>query len=249
MSRSTLPALTTAAVMGAAAAFSAVPAVAQEAGQAVIQLQPATPTLNLSADGEVRVAPDMATITFGVQTEAATASEAMSQNSARMNQVIAALRRAGIEERLIQTSGLNLSPQYHYQQNEPPRLTGYQAVNRVTVRIHDLTRVGATADAVVGAGVNQIDGISFGLQNPQAAEDQARVNAVAALQARANLYANALNVRLAGIRSLSENGGYSPQPPVMYARAAMADVGESTPVSGGELSVRINVSAVYDIVR
>ena len=70
----------------------------------------ATPTFSLSAQGEVRVAPDMATVTTGVQTEARTAQEAMAQNRARMNQVIAALRRAGIEERHIQTSGLNLNP-------------------------------------------------------------------------------------------------------------------------------------------
>jgi uncharacterized protein YggE len=128
------------------------------------------PALNLSAYGEVRAAPDMATINFGVVTEAATAQEAMAQNAARMSQVVAALRRAGIAERDIQTSGLNLSAQYDYVQNEPPRLRGYQANNRVTVNIYDLSRVGSTADAVVSAGVNQIDGISFGLRDPSAAE-------------------------------------------------------------------------------
>jgi uncharacterized protein YggE len=217
--------------------------------QSTIQMIQTQPSLNLSATGEVKVAPDMATISFGVVTEAPTAREAMAQNAAQMTQVAAALRRAGLAERDIQTSGLNLQAQYSYQDNQPPKLRGYQATNRVTVNIHDLTKVGGVADAVVAAGVNQIDGIAFGLKDPKAAEDEARRQAVAALQSKASLYAQALGVTLGGIRSLNEGGGYQPpQPmPVMYARAAMADSAGSTPISGGELSVRIDITGVYDI--
>ena len=210
----------------------------------------AQPALNLSAYGEVKVAPDMATITFGVQTEAPTAQAAMVANATRMTQVFAALRRAGIAERDIQTSGLNLSAQYDYVQDQPPRLRGYQASNQVTVIINDLTKVGTTADAVVGAGVNQINGISCGLKDPKAAEDQARVLAVRAVQDKARLYAQALGVELGPIRSLNEGGGYTPQPPVMFtgARMAMAD-SASTPVAAGEMTVRIDITATYDIGR
>jgi uncharacterized protein YggE len=208
------------------------------------------PALNLSAWGEVRTAPDMATISFGVVTEATTAAEAMRLNATRMTQVMAALRRAGIAERDVQTSGLNLSAQYDYVQNEPPRLRGYQATNRVTVIINDLNAVGTTADAVVAAGVNQIDGISFGLKDPTAAENRARQIAVRNLQAKAALYADALGVGLGGIRSLSEGGGYTPRPPVMMQRAEMAmDSGGSTPVAAGELTVRIDITGVYDLNR
>src|SRR6188768_376804 len=166
----------------AATALTAPAAFAQSVGNApvssTIQMIQTQPSLNLSASGEVKVAPDMATITFGVVTEAATAQEAMARNATQMTQVAAALRRAGIAERDIQTSGLNLSAQYDYVQNEPPKLRGYQASNRVTVNINDLTQVGATADAVVAAGVNQINGIGFGLKDPSAAENQARQIAV-----------------------------------------------------------------------
>lgn len=236
----------------AATALTAPAALAQTAPMdhgAMHMMQPA-PSLSLSAYGEVKAAPDMATITFGVVTEAPTAAAAMSQNAARMTQVMAALRRAGIAERDVQTSGLNLSPQYDYVQNEPPKLRGYQANNRVTVVINDLTKVGSTADAVVGAGVNQIDGIGFALKDPKAAEDRARLEAVRALQSKAQLYAQALNVRLAGIRTLSEGGGYTPQPPMpMYRMAAMDSAGAGTPVAPGELTVRIDVTGVYDIAR
>lgn len=209
----------------------------------------AQPALNLSAYGEVKVAPDMATITFGVQTEAPTAQAAMADNATRMTQVFAALRRAGIAERDIQTSGLNLSAQYDYQQDQPPRLRGYQASNQVTVIINDLTKVGTTADAVVGAGVNQINGISFGLKDPKAAEDEARVLAVRALQDKARLYAQALGVELGSVRSLNEGGGYTPQPPMpVYAMARMSAADSaSTPVSAGEMTVRIDITGTYDL--
>lgn len=243
------------AVMAAAALMTAAPAAhaqSQPNGGAPLTIQAVTerPSLNLSAYGEVKAVPDMATISFGVVTEATTAADAMAQNAARMNQVMAALRRAGIEARDVQTSGLNLSAQYDYVENNPPRLRGYQATNQVTVVINDLTRVGATADAVVAAGVNQINGISFGLKDPTAAENQARQIAVRNLQGKAALYAQALGVELGGIRSLSEGGGYSPRPPMMFARVEMAmDAGGSTPVAAGELTVRIDITGVYDLNR
>ena len=243
------------ALMATAALLVAAPAAhaqSQPQGGSPLTIQAVTerPSLNLSAYGEVKAAPDMATINFAVVTEATTAAEAMSQNATRMNQVMVALRRAGIEARDVQTSGLNLSAQYDYVQNEPPRLRGYQANNRVTVIINDLTAVGTTADAVVAAGVNQIDGIAFGLKDPSSAENLARQIAVRNLQAKAALYAQALGVELGGIRSLSEGGGYSPQPQPMFARAEMAmDAGGSTPVAAGQLTVRIDITGVYDLGR
>ncbi len=231
-------------------ALSAPVAMAQAPMEGGMHMMQAAPSLNLSAYGEVRTAPDMATISFGVVTEASTAAEAMSANAVRMTQVMAALRRAGIAERDVQTSGLNLSAQYDYVQNEPPRLRGYQANNRVTVIINDLTRVGTTADAVVAAGVNQIDGIGFGLKDATAAENQARLIAVRNLQAKAALYAQALGVQLGGIRTLSEGGGYSqPSPQPMFARAEMEMDSAQTPVAAGQLTVRIDVTGVYDLTR
>jgi len=241
----TLPALMFgAALMG----LSAPAALAQSAGPMAMHAMAPVPALNLSASGEVKVAPDMATITFGVTTEAPTARAAMADNATRMTEVFAALRRAGIAERDIQTSGLNLSAQYDYVENQPPRLRGYQASNRVTVGIMDLDAVGTTADAVVAAGVNQIDGIAFGLKDPKAAEDQARLLAVRALQDKAQLYARALGVELGAIRSLNEGAGYQPQTPMpVFAMARMSEDSTSTPVSAGALTVRIDITGTYDL--
>ena len=206
-------------------------------------------TLNLAAYGETRVAPDIATINLGVQTEGKTAQAAMAANAQKMTQVSAALRAAGIAGKDIQTSNLNLNAQYAYEQNLPPRLTGYQASNQVTVTIRDLARLGPSVDAVVSAGANQVNGISFGLADPTVAENAARIEAVRALQAKADLYAKATGYRLQRLVSLSESGGYAVQPPMPMMRMAMKADAASTPVEGGELKVRIDINGLYELGR
>jgi uncharacterized protein YggE len=229
----------------ATTAMTAAPALAQTTSDAVFSAT----TLNLAAQGEVRLAPDMATITLGVQTQAPTAQVAMQQNAAQMTKVIAALRAKGIADKDIQTSTLNLNAQYKYVENEAPQLTGYQASNTVTIRVNDVTRVGVALDAVVSAGANQIQGISFGLKNPQAAEDEARRKAVSALKAKADLYSAAVGMGIMRLVNLSESGGYTPQPPMPMAMARFSKESDSTPVSGGEVAVRVDVNAVYQLGR
>lgn len=207
-------------------------------------------TLSLSAYGEARVAPDMATINLGVLTDGPTAAAALSANAARMNQVIAALKKGGIADRDIQTSNLNVSPQYVYVENQPPKLTGYQVSNQVTVAVHDLKRLGQAVDATVSAGANQVNGISFGLDNPASAENAAREQAVKALMAKADLYARATGHRVVRLVTLSEGGGYSPPPPMpmvaMFKREAAAD---ATPVAAGELRVRVDINGLYELAK
>ena len=121
----------------------------------------AATTLDISAYGEVRVAPDMAAINLGVTDQAATAAAALSDNAQAMTKVVDALRAGGIEARDIQTSSLSLSPQYAYSQGQPPKLTGYEAANQVLVTVRDLKRLGAAVDAVVGAGATNVGSIQF----------------------------------------------------------------------------------------
>ena len=206
-------------------------------------------TLNLAAFGETKIAPDMASISLGVNTDATNAAEALSANAAQMNKVMNALAVAGIAPKDIQTSNLSLNAQYDYEANQTPKLRGYQASNSVTVIVHDLKKLGQAVDATVKAGANQVNGVSFGVSDPGAAEDAARQKAVKALLAKANLYANASGYKVARLVSLSESGGYqAPQPMPMMAMARMEkDAG--SPVSGGEMSLRIDVSAVYELTK
>ncbi|HEY5409900.1 MAG TPA: SIMPL domain-containing protein [Caulobacteraceae bacterium] len=206
-------------------------------------------TLSISASGEVKALPDKAAVGLGVQTTAATAAQAMADNAGRMTQVIAALRRQGLEGKDVQTSGVNLAAQYDYQPNKPPRLIGYQASNQVTVSVHDVARIGPALDAATAAGADSVNGVSFGLEHPEALEDQARLKAVQALQARAQLYAGAAGYRVGRLVSLSEGGGVQPLPyaPKMMTMAAARAA--PTPIEPGELTVRIEVSGLYELAR
>ena len=208
----------------------------------------AATTLTLSASGEVRTRPDLAVIDLGVQAEARTAAGAFAQARVQMNAIASALHGQGVAEDDVQTSQLSLQAEYADGDGRRPRLlTGYQASNSVSVRLHDIGRVGALVDAMVGAGANSVNGVSFQLADPSAAEDEARRIAVKALQAKADLYAQATGYRIRRLVSLSEGGGSSGGPVPMFTVRRMAF--RSTSVAGGELTVSASVNAQYELAR
>lgn len=209
-------------------------------------------TLSLSATGDVKARPDMATLSLGVDTQGRTAGEALARNRERMNATLAALRAQGLAERDLQTSDLSLAAQYTSVPHQAPRISGYDATNSVTVTVRDLSRLGGVVDAVVASGANNVGDIGFGLQNPRAAQDEARRAAVVALQARAELYAQAIGRRIGRLVNLTETGGSNPGPVrrMFRAEAQMtADAAAPTPVAPGELAIKINVSAVYELTQ
>lgn len=210
---------------------------------------PNTTTLSLSVEGESTATPDMATVSFGVQTQGKTAADALQANNARMTAVMAALKNAGIATKDIQTSSLNLNPQYTYGNNVPPTLNGYQASDQITVRVEDLSRTGPVIDQVVKAGINQIDSVTFGLKDNNAALDQARQSAVATLAQRASLYAAATGLHVSRLVSLEEGEHQSVVPPrPVFAMAKMA-APAATPISEGELHLSVTVSATYELAK
>lgn len=204
--------------------------------------------LDVTATGEVTRVPDVARISAGVVSQAPTAAAALAANGVAMNRVIAALKRAGVADRDIQTSAVNLSPNYRYGEDRAQTLVGYGANNQVTVRFRDVRRAGAILDALVAAGANQINGPSLEIERPEAAMDEARTRAVAIARARAELYARAAGLRVARILLISESGGYSgnpPPPPVM----AMRSMGESaeTSIRPGEQAVQVSVQVSFEL--
>lgn len=210
--------------------------------------------LTISAEGRSTRVPDLAVFSAGVTTEGKTAGEAMAANSAAMNRVIAALKKAGIADKDIQTSSINLNPVYGQPVVGPngvvsgePRIVGYQATNMVTIRSRDIKGFGKVLDALVASGANQISGPSFQLSDPAAANDEARVAAMKAARARAELYAKAAGLRVVRIVSISEGGGYAPPQPVyLQAKMASADAAP-TPISAGELESQINVTVQFEL--
>jgi len=201
--------------------------------------------LDVVATGEAHRAPDVATISAGVVTQGARASQAMADNAKRMTATIAALKQAGIAARDIQTSALRLTPQYRYADGQAPVITGYEAANQVSVRFRDVARAGTVLDALVAAGANQINGPNLEVDKPEAALDEARTQAIAAARARAELYAKAAGLHVKRIVQIAETGSGDPAPirPMMMA-ARKAD---ATPIEPGEQTLSVNVQVTFEL--
>lgn len=238
------------AAVAAAALFSAAPSALAQASPSARTLFDAT-TLDLSAEGVVKAAPDMATVTLGVTANAPTASAASQSEAQKMAATIASLKARGIEAKDIQTSGLSLNAQYDFPQNAPRKLTGYEASNRVSVVVRDLARTGAVIDAAVASGANGIDGVGFGLSDPKPLQDEARRKAVANLSDKARLYAGATGLRIARLINLTEGSDSAPPPQPMFKAMAMRVRGADaeTPIEGGQIEVRVTLSATYELAR
>lgn len=202
--------------------------------------------LSISADAQATRVPDIATLSGGVVTQATDANTAMRANADQMSKVMAAIKAAGIAERDVQTAGISLFPQYRYAENQPPTITGYQATNTVNVKVRDISRLGKVLDALVASGANQISGPNFEIDEPEAAYDEARRNALKKAQARADMYAATLGLRVRRIVSISEGGGYNPPGPLPMMKMAAMEA-RDTPVSPGETALSASLSVVFEL--
>lgn len=242
------------AALALCAASLSVPVLAHDVAPGPV-IAPGNTMLTVSAEGRSSRKPDLAIFSAGVASTGKTAGEALAKNSADMNRVIAALRRAGIAERDIQTSNLLLNPVYADMSRQPrdpleqvvPPIIGYQVNNTVTVRQRRLEDFGRVIDTLVSAGANQVNGPAFQMDDNEEALDEARSDALKRARARADLYARAAGLRVVRMLTISEGGGYVPPQPVLYARAAMADMAEATPVAAGEVTLNASVSVTFEL--
>lgn len=207
------------------------------------------PTLSLSESATVQMAPDFATVSSGVVSRADTAQGAVRANAEAMSQVFAALRRAGVANDDMQTSQLSVSPVYaDRRQPNQVELTiiGYEARNQVSAKVRDTGRVGQVIDAMVSAGANNINGVTFGAEDTDDAMNAARRDAIAGLLAKAELFADAAGFELCGIRRMGETS-FRPQPAYEMLRFGLAMDDSATPVAAGELTLTATVSADFCI--
>lgn len=206
------------------------------------------PTIVVSGTGEVSLAPDLASVSAGVVTQGVDAGAAMNANREKMNAVMEQLKKAGIKPADIQTSQLTLQPRYDYQNRQAPKITGYEARNTVSVKTADLTKVGPMLDALVAAGVNNINNVGFSVEDPKAARAKAREMAITEAREKARDMADAAGVSLGQLQSLSESGGGQPYYPQARLEMASDMASAPTPIAPGEstLSVTVNMSYAID---
>lgn len=205
---------------------------------------PVTEPRLISVNGEatISVKPDMVTISFGVETNGATAKEAQQANTTQMNNVIAALKAAGIRSEDIQTSNFSLYPVYSWEEQKTGGskqvLTGYRCNNTVTARVKSVSTTGTIIDAAVNAGATNIGGITFGLQDAEPTKNEALAMAVASARSKAEVMAKAAGVTITGIYKISN--GYA----TVSGRAEMDSYAlkdAATPIESGTVTVTATV--------
>jgi uncharacterized protein YggE len=226
-----------------AASLIAAPAAAE------VQVANDGPVVELTVNENVEAEPDLVTLSAGVTTQARTAVEAMRANATQMTAVIARIKGLGVPERDIQTAGISLGAQYDYNQATQRQVfRGYQASNRVTVKLRDIQRTGEVLDALVAAGATDLGGPDWSIDDDTAARAQARRQALETARAQALEYARAAGY--GDIRLLEISETLASQPPMPYLRAARAEAAQaSTPVQPGMVQAGVTVRVVYEMTR
>jgi uncharacterized protein len=205
------------------------------------------PVISVTGEARISVPPDMAQIDAGLTSEGKSAREASDANNAVMGKVLLALKGAGIDEKDYQTSRLSLQPQYTAAKpGSPATISGYRASNRVTIRLHDITKVANVIDTMVTAGANEIGGINFMVSQASKLLDGAREQAIADARRKAEIYAKAAGVALGTPVSISEEGAAQP---LFRARVMGAMAAAPTPIAQGEETLSITVGVVWAIKK
>ncbi|MFI8668092.1 SIMPL domain-containing protein [Qipengyuania sp. NPDC077410] len=227
-------------------------AIASSAQAAEVQIQSQGPVVELSVSESVDAKPDIVDIGAGVTSQASTAVEAMRINAREMNAVIDRIKALGIKDKDIQTTGINLSAQYDYDQSTSRQVfRGYQASNRVNVTLREVPRAGEVLDALVAAGATDINGPNFALDDDTNARAQARKAAFDKARAQAEEYARWSG--FSGVRLLEINESVAAGPPMPYAQSAerkMMDVSAApTPVEPGLVGTMVSLTVKFEMTR
>ena len=211
------------------------------------QAVPDTPVVVTRGEAIVKRAPDQAFVTIAAESRAKTPGAAQQQNAAAMSAVVEKLKGAGISADAIQTTAIDLQPEFDYHEGRQT-LRGYVARNSVEVRVDALPRLGDVIDMAVGTGATRISGVRFDLKDRNAAEREALRLAVADARERASAAAAGAGVQIARVLRVEEDRAVSipPPRPMMVTRAEMAPE-VSTPVAPGELEIRAAVTLTVEV--
>jgi uncharacterized protein YggE len=217
------------------------------------------PSVAVTGTGRISARPDVATIHVGVVTQAPSAREALAANTKAMTQLHAILKDQGIASKDIQTTQIQVNPQYSQPRPNPravdeesgefiPRIVGYRVDDTVQITARRIDKLGELLDALVQAGANQIHGISFRVGEPEKLLDEARKRAMADAKRKAELLAGEAGVVLGPPRSIQEEGSWTPTPPPRaFMGAAMAMAPAPVPIASGEQELSVSVRVIYEL--
>lgn len=221
-------------------------------GTVVTQAQEKASEITVSSSATVRLAPDKATISFGVNTQRETAEEAQSANTEAVNRVIAVLTENGVSEQSIRTTYYNMYPQYDYTGNGEERLTGYSVSTTLSVQDQDISELGKLLSACVSAGINNVDSVQFFCSGYDEAYQQALEQAVTDSKEKAETLAAAAGKQLDEVVTVTEgwqdtSARYGRDANISMAAAEEADAGGGLTFQPGESEIVANVTVTYRV--
>lgn len=209
-------------------------------------------TISVTGSGAASAAPDILTVNIGVEASGKNAAATMRAVNGQAGAVLDVARGLGVEPKDMQTGGVSLSPIYDNQRHSngtarEPKIIGYRAANTVMILLRDLDVAGEAVGALVEAGANRLNGLSFGFADSTALMDKARKAAVADARRKAELFATAARVTLGPVISIQEQGGGGPRPMMMARSADMME--SAVPLERGENTVSAQVHMVWEIAE
>ena len=199
------------------------------------------PTLSVDGQGTGTAAPDMATVTIGVTTQGKDAAKAQNDNAWVSNQIQAAVRGLGIEEKDIQTRNYSFYPNYSTDKDHRNEVTGYTFNNSVIVVVRDIKLTGKVIDAALSNGANEINSLDFSASDTKAVRKVALLNAIQDARDKADIIAKGLGKRIVGIQNVSESTGYIETRRFGGNMLMAVAKDAATPITPGSLSLTANV--------
>jgi uncharacterized protein YggE len=205
-------------------------------------------SVTVSGNGRATLTPDRFTFSVGVQTVAPTVDDAVTENNRRVQNVIAALKRAGAADKDIQTTNFNIYPQQEYGEGRLPRILGYQVNNSVTVRSTKIGDAGRLLGIAIAAGVNTSSGLNFEVSDPSRGREQGLKAAFDDAKAKASLLAQAAGRTLGRALLISEGTQpYNPPQPMMRAMAMEAKAAQDVPVEAGTQELAFAITVTFEL--
>jgi uncharacterized protein YggE len=222
----------------AAAAFAGVLQPSGAHGSSAADATPSS-SITVTGTGSTTVTPDRASFSFGTVSQSKTATAALAASSEAVARVISALEKAGVARADIQTAEVSLSPRTN---DAGDTILGYTASNTVTATVRSLAAAGATIDAAVGAGADQVSGPGLLSSDQASAYRDALKSAVADARAKAQTLAAASGTTLGRITAIVE-GGPAPMP----LPAANVSRSDTTPVEPGTQDIDAMVTVTFAV--
>lgn len=200
-------------------------------------------SVTVRGEASLSVKPDLAAVTFGTISQGPQAAAALEANNQAMRKLFETVKAFGVSDKNVQTSGFHVSPRYEGGRSR--RIVGYSVRNSVTVKLRDLSRIGEFIAKMAGQGANQFHGLRFIVEKTQERMDKLRKAAVRDAARKARILAESAGLKLGRAIQIVEGSAHVPSPRPMFAERAKAL--SSTPVAPGEGSLRLSVTAVFEV--